>query len=148
MHPPGTSSRAARRAMARKHQSGIALIEVLVALLIFMLGVLGLVGLQTSMTRAQTEAKVRADAVNLANDLIGRMWTDLNNLSAYNASGCASQTRCREWQDKVAAALPVGQGAVAFDATSGNVTVTISWTTPSGESHKYVTSTTVSKAST
>lgn len=139
-----------KRPRARKASvlRGIALIEVLVALLVFMLGVLGLVGLQSSMTRAQTEAKVRADAVALANDLVGRMWTDLDNIAAYNATGCASQARCSEWQGKVSRSLPGGTGAVEINATSGDVTVTISWTMPGGEAHKYVTNTTVAKAST
>jgi len=127
---------------------GIALIEVLVALLIFMLGVLGLVGLQTSMTRAQTESKARADAATLANEVIGRMWTDLDNLAAYNGSSCAGQARCSEWQDKVAGGLPGGTGAVGVDTGTGDVTITITWTMPGGASHKYVTSTTVAKAST
>lgn len=132
----------------RRQVRGIALIEVLVALLIFMLGVLGLVGLQTSMTRAQTESKSRADAVALANDLIGRMWTDLDNVGAYSGGGCAEQARCSEWQNKVAGGLPGGTGAVGVDTGTGDVTVTITWTMPGGSAHKYVTSTTVSKAST
>jgi type IV pilus assembly protein PilV len=122
------------------------LIEVLVAMLIFVLGVLGLVGLQGSMTRAQTDSKVRADAALLANDLVGRMWSDLTNMATYNGSGCASQVRCKEWQDKVANSLPKGTGAVTVDASTGDVAVTITWTMPSGESHHYVTHTTVAKA--
>jgi type IV pilus assembly protein PilV len=123
----------------------MALIEVLVAILIFMIGVLGLVGLQGAMTRAQTESKVRADAAYLASELVGRMWADLTNMAAYSGSGCASQTRCKEWQDKVASGLPAGAGSVSVDAATGDVQVTISWTMPSGEAHKYVTSTTVAK---
>lgn len=127
---------------------GIALIEVLVALLIFMLGVLGLIGLQSSMTRAQTDAKARADAAYLASELMGRMWADLNNLASYNGTGCASQTRCLEWQNKVAVNLPSGVGAVTYDGGSGNVTITVTWTMPSGDSHRYVTNTTVAKPTT
>ena len=125
---------------------GVALIEVLVAMLIFMLGVLGLVGLQGSMTRAQTESKVRADAALLAGELIGRMWSDLTNMATYSGSGCASQARCKEWQSKVASSLPGGTGAVTVDASTGDVAVTVTWTMPSGESHQYVTHSTVAKA--
>lgn len=129
-----------------RHARGIALIEVLVALLIFMLGVLGLVGLQASMTRAQTASKVRADAAYLASELNGRMWSDLANLASYDGAGCASQARCSEWQSKVGSSLPGGTGAVTVNATSGDVAVTISWTMPGGETHQYVTHTTVAKA--
>lgn len=132
----------------RSRVRGIALIEVLVAMLIFMLGVLGLIGLQSSMTRAQTESKVRADAAYLASELTGRMWADLNNLAGYNGSGCASQARCQEWRNKVASSLPSGGGSVAYDTGTGNVTITVTWTMPNGDSHKYVTSTTVTKPTT
>jgi type IV pilus assembly protein PilV len=133
---------------SRSRQGGIAMIEVLVALLIFMLGVLGLVGLQGSMTRAQTESKFRADAAYLASEAIGRMWSNLSSVASYDGSGCASVARCKEWQDKVTATLPQGTGAVTLDAASGDATVTVSWTSPGGETHKYVTSTTVAKAGT
>jgi len=136
-----------RHARTAAPQRGVALLEVLVALLIFMVGVLGLVGLETAMVRTQTETKMRADAAALANELIGRMWTDLDNLSAYNGAACASQTRCTEWQAKVAQALPAGNGSVVYDAVTGNVAVSIGWTLPGGESHRYQTHTTVAKAS-
>ncbi|SCK62025.1 type IV pilus assembly protein PilV [Variovorax sp. HW608] len=136
-----------RLALAGSRQvRGVAMIEVLVALLLFMLGVLGMVGLQSSMTRAQTESKVRSDAAYLASELIGRMWSDLTNYATYNGSGCATQTRCKEWQTKVANSLPGGTGAVTVDATTGNVAVTVSWTMPSGDTHQYVTQTTVTKS--
>lgn len=122
------------------------MIEVLVALLLFMFGVLGLVGLQSSMTRAQTDSKVRADAAYLAQELIGRMWSDLTNFATYDGSGCASTPRCLEWQNKTASALPKGVGTVAVDATTGNVTVTIKWTMPDGETHQYITATHLSKS--
>jgi len=138
---------ATRRARPRPGDSrGVVLIEVLVALLLFMLGVLGMVGLQGSMTRAQTDSKVRADAAYLASELIGRMWSDLTNVATYDGSGCATQVRCKEWQDKVASGLPRGIGAVTVDATTGDVSVTITWTMPGGEAHQYVTQTTIAKA--
>jgi len=145
-----------RRSCAAGQQRGVVMIEVLVALLIFMLGVLGLVGLQTSMTRAQTDSKVRAEAVTLANDVIGRMWTDLDKLSDYDtktseassASKCEALTRCTEWQNKVAKTLPGGSSAITVDTATGDVAVQLSWTTPAGDTHSYTTQTTISKAST
>ena len=125
---------------------GIALIEVLVSLLVFAFGVLGLVGLQSAMTRAQTDSKLRADAANLATEAIGRMWSNLSIVASYNGSDCASITSCKEWQDKVGSSLPKGTGAVALDTGTGDVTITVSWTLPSGETHKYVTATTIAKS--
>jgi type IV pilus assembly protein PilV len=55
-------------------QRGVMLLEVLIALLIFALGVLGLVGLQARAARDSSQTKYRADATLLANDLLGQMW--------------------------------------------------------------------------
>ena len=72
------------KAMQRKIRSarppcrsarGVALIEALVGLLIFSFGVLGLIGLQATMSKAQTGAKFRADASNLTAELLGVMAT-------------------------------------------------------------------------
>ena len=133
------------RASAGGRVRGVAMIEVLVAMLIFMLGVIGLVGLQTAMTQAQTNAKFRADASLLADDIVGRMWADLTNMASYNGTGCASKPMCKEWQTKVSNSLPAGTGAVTVDATTGDVAVTITWSVPGGESHQYVTHTTVAQ---
>ena len=142
-----SQSRAPRGAKPPARRTrGIALIEVLIALLIFMLGVLGLVGLQATMTRAQTDSKSRADAAYLATELIGRMWGDLTNMASYHGSGCASQTRCKEWQDKVSQMLPRGTGAVTVASSSGDVQVTVGWTMPNGDTRQYVTSTTITKS--
>ena len=55
-------------------QSGVMLIEALIALLIFSIGILGIVGLQSSAVTASSDAKYRSDAALLANELIGKMW--------------------------------------------------------------------------
>jgi len=133
---PGTHRSAAR---------GIALLEVLVALLIFMIGVLGLVGLQATMTRAQTQAQMRADAGHLANEAIGRMWSDVANIALYDGSNCATQARCLEWQKKVAQGLPRGAGSITVDA-AGHVSVTVTWALPGGDTHKYVSQTAIFKS--
>jgi len=124
---------------------GVVLIEVLVAMLIFMFGVLGMVGLQASLTRSQTDSKVRADASYLASEMIGRLWSDAGNIANYDSSNCASTTACKEWLDKVAASLPNGSGTLAV-AASGDVKITIGWKGPDGQTHTYVTNTTIVKA--
>ncbi len=122
---------------------GVALLEVLVAILLFALGVLALVGLQGALTRAQTDAKIRTDAAALAGEVIGQMWADIGQINKYNGTGCASHPRCKSWQDKVTQSLPAGTGTVTVDAGSGDVTVLINWTNPSGETHRYETHTTI-----
>lgn len=58
----------------RRTQSGAVLLESLIAVLIFSLGVLAVVGMQASAINASSDAKYRSDAAILANELIGRMW--------------------------------------------------------------------------
>lgn len=130
-----------RRAPARRASSGIVLIEALVGILIFAMGVLGIVGLQAAMTKAQTSSKFRGDASYLASGLFGTMWADdiAVNLSKYTTAGCASYGPCNDWSTKVAAALPGGTTAVTVDAAR-NVTVTIQWTVPNEGTHSYTTS--------
>ncbi len=127
----------------RRSMRGIALIEVLIAMLIFMFGILGLVGLQASVTRAETDSKGRTDATYLASEIIGHMWADIPNLANYNGGSCATTVACKEWQDKIAATLPGGTGSIVINTSSaGNaVTVTVSWSGPGGQSHQYVTNT-------
>lgn len=62
------------RASSSRSQSGVMLIEALLAILIFSIGVLGIIALQGSAIKASTDAKYRSEAALLANDLIGRMW--------------------------------------------------------------------------
>jgi type IV pilus assembly protein PilV len=124
-------------------QTGFVLIEVMISVVIFAIGVIALVGLQFAMTRAQTESKVRADAANLAGELIGIIWADSANLAGYNGTGCASTPQCANWTSKVALTLPSGTPTISANATSGLVSLTLRWTPPGSSTHTYETSTLV-----
>jgi type IV pilus assembly protein PilV len=124
--------------------NGFVLLEALIALLIFALAVLGLVGLQASMTRASSSAKYRADAAYLASDLIGLMWTDSRNLALYNAGACASHPPCQRWRERVSTGLPTGVGQALVSTTeSGQVTVKVTWKAPSDSQHQFETTTSI-----
>jgi type IV pilus assembly protein PilV len=122
-------------------EGGFMIVEALVAMLVFALGILGLVSLQANMTREQSVSKIRADAAYLSSQLIGTMWTDLPHLASYQS--CKDYVPCSSWAAKVAASLPAGVAVVTADATTGNVSITLTWTMPSGESHRYQTATTI-----
>jgi type IV pilus assembly protein PilV len=131
---------------------GFALIEVLVSVLLFTIGILGLVGLQATMTQTQTESKVRADAANLVDELATVMWGEvgnqatLANLNAFSTGGCAGSAACNAWLTKLGKSLPGGTLAeLVFDnatdaanASYGLVTVKLEWSLPNGGAHKYV----------
>ena len=144
VHSPRRSQSPAPRRAALQ---GFVMLEALVALVVFSFGVLALVGLQSSMTRAQSTAKYRADASYLATEGTGMMWADigtnLDMLSNYTTANCAAYTPCKLWKAKIAAELPSGTVAVTADTGTGDVTVTVGWTEPGGESHQYIASTTL-----
>ena len=64
-------------------QSGVMLLEALIGILIFSIGILAMVGLQSLSVKNQADAKYRADASYLANQIIGQMWADRANLANY-----------------------------------------------------------------
>lgn len=100
-------------------QQGMTLIEGLIAILIFSLGILSLVGLQSVMLKQSTDAKYRLDASFIANQVIGDMWAHRKSLDSFSST------------DEAIAALPNGKRSVAVDGEK--VTVTVSWQLP-GES--------------
>ncbi len=130
------------------------LLEVLIALLIFALGVLGLVGLQANAVKQSSQAKYRSDATLLANELIGQMWVADRSTAGLtdsfgSAGGGAAYTA---WKARVADALPgvasypplvtitavapldaivAGAAASAAGLTPSNrVSVTVRWKAP------------------
>jgi len=137
---------------AGRRAAGFALIEVMVSVLLFAIGILGLVGLQATMTQTQTESKVRADAANLVDELATVMWGQLGNqntmanLAGFSTGGCGGDAACGAWLTKMQRALPGGtltdltfnNVADTWDVNHGMVSVTLSWSQPNGGSHKYV----------
>ena len=143
--PAGRQMKAAlnrRRGMRRAGPSaargarGVVLIEALVGIMIFSIGVLGLVGLQAAMVKAQTQANYRAEAAQLAQDLVGRMWVDTGNVEGYHdAATCKTLKLCNQWLDRVTERLP---GKIAPEVTlaaGGRTEIVLSWIAP-GESEE------------
>ncbi len=57
----------------KKQQTGISLIEVMVAVLIMAVGILGMVGLQVTSLQLNRGALMRAEAMQLGNDILDRV---------------------------------------------------------------------------
>lgn len=130
-HHPSSIRRSSQRHATRR-SGGFVMLEALVAGLIFAVGVLGIVGLQASMTQAQTSSQFRGEATHLAGELIGLLWADLPGLTNYNTAQCAGYARCNDWANKVARTLPGAATVVAVNAGTGVVTISISWATRAG----------------
>lgn len=95
---------------AQSRESGVMLIEALIAILIFSIGILAVVGMQGVAIKNVTESKYRSEAAFLANELISNMWTDAGNVGLYNYPG-SSHPKLVNWVAKVDATLP---GTAAF----------------------------------
>ena len=65
-------------------QSGIVLIEALIGILIFSLGVLAIIALQTVAISSQSDAQFRVEAANFANRLLGDITLNVDRSSAAN----------------------------------------------------------------
>ena len=121
----------------KKHQSGVALLEALVGILIFSIGILALMGLQAQSIRNTVEAKYRNEAAYFANQIIGQMWVDRANLAAYDTGGGANPNM-DAWRTRVANSLPRvvvgGTNSPEIDVAGNQVTVTIFWQMPGNDS--------------
>lgn len=110
--------------ISKKSQGGVVILEALIAILIFSMGILALVGLQAAMIKNTTDSKYRAEATFVAQQILGRIWVyDQNNL--------ADIVELINDDDSISAALPSGEHEVEAQA-GGIVNVTITWQ-PSGQ---------------
>lgn len=64
-------------------QNGFFLLEALIGILIFSLGLLGLVAMSGAAISAQSDAQYRAEAAKFANEIIGVMWVSADRANAY-----------------------------------------------------------------
>ena len=127
---------AAIRQPVPRRRRGVSMIEVLVVLVLFSFGLLGLVGLQARATQITVNVDDSNVAALLANELAATMWN--------NQSNDLDAAIVEAWQARVAdpvnGGLPNGEGVVELD---GNVArITISWSPPGmadGASYRYVT---------
>lgn len=100
--------------------SGFVLLEVLIAILIFSIGVLGLIGLQARSAKHSTDAKYRSEAALLVNQLLGNMWVSNRTVATLQSNFNTGGPAYNAWLSSVTATLP---GVVANTATAPTVTV-------------------------
>jgi len=135
----------------RYQQTGAYLLEALIGILIFALGVLGIVGLQAASLRTTTDNSLRAEAVFAATQLMGQMWADVQGNLVANYSSATAGATYTSW----AAELKSAQGgawvqdptvdfnhascSAAPSPTSSSVFIEIFWQSPDGGQHNYAT---------
>ncbi|MDR2614573.1 MAG: pilus assembly protein PilV [Candidatus Accumulibacter sp.] len=128
-------------------QSGIMLLETLIAILIFSLGILAVIGIQATSIRMAADAQLRSKASLLADRLVGEMWasggkiTDL--ATKFQSPGGTSYVKWRDEGVMGAGGLPgvdpegdtaptvaiTSGGVVDGEARNAQVTITLFWRT-------------------
>jgi type IV pilus assembly protein PilV len=138
---------------AMKKSSGFSLVEVLIALIVMSVGMLGIAGLYVQSMQAGRTSMLRHHAVNLAGDIADRIRANPTAGAAYTASP-GTDNRCDAgdvdctiaemaandiflWQAQAAEFLPpmadgTDQVIIDFDAAAipPTYTVTVRWDEP------------------
>ena len=111
-------------------QNGSVLIEAMVSVVIFSFGLLALISMQSAAVRSTTDAKYRADASFLANQIIGQMWgVDVDSATSLNSfSNGVAATPAN-------AGCPSG-GAVATAAAATAWLASVSGTLPGADNNR------------
>jgi type IV pilus assembly protein PilV len=119
-----------------RHQSGFTLIEVMVAFMVMAIGLLGIMGLQNTAIRNNSNSAAQMAAVLLGKEMADLVRAnsdaqedrDYNNVTASNNSACVSATGCTAlqmaqydkwlWDIRVEEAMGKGAaGVVCVDST-------------------------------
>ena len=139
----------------KRRQGGMFLIEALIAILIFSLGILGMVAMGGTAIAAQSDAQYRSEAVNLAGEIAAQMAINVDRSSPAafttsltdfghqtttggfcNFSGAASgNAAVIAWVARMAGAgaLPNATQQIVYDpapAAHNRVTITVCWQPP------------------
>jgi type IV pilus assembly protein PilV len=131
--------------------TGFSLLEILVAMLVIAIGVLGIAGLQASALRYSKASEARFLAVQLSNDLVERMRSNVagmkngefSSLYAFQTVACnpsppspsttvPASVQGIAWRNALACALPEGKGRLTvtpIGALPGlsEIEVTVEW---------------------
>ena len=130
-------------------QRGVVLIEALLGILIFSIGILALIGMQSVAVKNTTDARYRAEAAFLGNAILSQMRLDMANVTLYPDSNAGTYAPRTAWRTQVESLLPgvdlaTSQRVPSITITPGptyasdtdppsQVTVVITWRQP-GES--------------
>lgn len=125
-------------------QRGFSLVEVLIALIIMSVGMLGIAGLYVQSMQAGRTSTLRHNAITLAGDVADRIRSNRTAGAAYAGvgadKGCVG-TDCSvadmashdifQWTQQAAASMPSGAVAITFNGVvPAEYTIAITWNEP------------------
>ncbi|WP_153741447.1 type IV pilus modification protein PilV [Marinobacter nauticus] len=122
-----------KRAYLRK-QRGFTMIEVLVAMIILAIGLLGVAGIQALSLKQTSNSSIRSMVTMHAYDLSERMRAGIDDVTDFEKAKSDSCTGCgadlSEWHSGVLEDIPTAQTTV--DVTAGSdstfAEITVDWT--------------------
>lgn len=133
----------AARSPHRLAAGGFSLIEVLVALVVLSVGLLGLAALQQNAVRFNHGAYLRSQATVLAYDMADRIRGNRQAAinDAYDSAFAAVPPACggaiaagtvvaqdiAAWRRALTCALPAGNGQIEWDDAAEILTITVQW---------------------
>lgn len=139
-------------AIALHRQAGVMLIEALIGILIFSIGILALIGMQATAVKNTTDARYRSESAYLANSILSQMRLDVPNVAAYDDGSAGTHAPRSTWRTQVASTLPgidlatnqrvpsiavlAGPTFVGDGQPSWRITVTVTWIQP-GETDQH-----------
>lgn len=121
----------------KKNQSGIALLEALLAILVLAIGLLGTIGMQARAYSAMSDASMRAEATMATERLLGVMSVDQSNLAAYAYSGTgAPSSSLATWYSQTRLNIPNATISVTVIPVTGTtrskIDIAITWLRKTG----------------
>lgn len=123
-----------QRAQSAVLQRGVMMIEALVAILIFTLGIVAVMGLQANSIAQMSAAKYRTDASYLAAQVMGMIWVDQGDPPGSNLVNWTSPSYPgrQGWEALVTATLPGASTSITLTGTQPTklMTVQIRWKQP------------------
>jgi type IV pilus assembly protein PilV len=135
-------------------QDGVVLIEALLGILIFSIGILALIGMQSVAVKNTVDARYRTEAAYLAKDILNQIQLDMANITLYDDTNIGIYAPRTAWRSRVEALLPgvniatvqrvpeidivAGPSFVGDSSPSSQVTIKVSWLQPGEtEVHKF-----------
>jgi len=143
---------------AKTQQAGSVILEALIAILIFSIGILALIGMQVTAINSVSDAKYRSTAGFLADQMVGTIWAtrlaapgaaasnvianipDPNFCTPVPCGGTTGNAYTAIWIANVAAQLP--NATASISSVGATVTITVGWQPPKDAvAHRHIVST-------